>query len=161
MFSAQQLAEAYGRNVGIIKAQTADLTHEDSLLQLPFRGNCLNWIVGHIVDSRNGVLAALGAEPALDPAAATRYAPSSAPILADGPDVLPLAELLRSLERSQEYLAAKMAALTDADLAKEVPFVNRTMPLGQLLTFLYFHDTYHTGQAEPLRQLAGKNDKVI
>jgi hypothetical protein len=27
--------------------------------------------------------------------------------------------------------------------------------------FLYFHETYHVGQTELLRQLAGKNDQVI
>ena len=35
------------------------------------------------------------------------------------------------------------------------------MPLADFLFFLYFHDSYHTGQAEPLRQLAGKDDKII
>jgi len=25
----------------------------------------------------------------------------------------------------------------------------------------YFHDTYHTGQTDLLRQVAGKHDKVI
>jgi uncharacterized damage-inducible protein DinB len=161
VLTAQQLAEAHGRNVGIIKAQTAGLTHDESLLQLPFRGNCLNWVIGHILEGRNTILELLGAEPAFDPAAAARYARNSEPILADGPDVVPLEELLRTLERSQEHLAAKMAALTDADLARDTPFFNRSMSLGELLFFLYFHDTYHTGQAEPLRQLAGKDDKII
>jgi hypothetical protein len=27
--------------------------------------------------------------------------------------------------------------------------------------FQYFHETYHVGQTELLRQLAGKNDQVI
>jgi uncharacterized damage-inducible protein DinB len=29
------------------------------------------------------------------------------------------------------------------------------------LFFRYFHETYHVGQTELLRQLAGRNDKVI
>jgi uncharacterized damage-inducible protein DinB len=161
MITPQQLADAYGRNVGILQRQAAGLTHADSLLQLPCRGNCLNWVLGHILESRNTILGLLGADPALDPAAAVRYASGSEPILADGPGVVPLDELLRVLERSQEQLAGKLAALTDADLARETQFVTRTVPLAQILFFLYFHETYHTGQAEPLRQLAGKDDKVI
>lgn len=161
MLTPQQLAEAYGRNVGIIKAQAAGLSNADGLLQPACRGNCLNWVVGHILEARNTILGALDAEPAFDPAAAARYARNSEPILADGPGVVPLDELLRTLERSQELLAAKMAALTDEETAREVPFFTRTMPLGNLLFFLYFHDCYHTGQAEPLRQLAGTDDKVI
>jgi uncharacterized damage-inducible protein DinB len=161
MITPQQLADAYGRNVGIIKAQAAGLSHAESLLQLPFRANCLNWVIGHILEGRNTILGLLGAEPALDPAAAARYARNSEPILADGPGVVPLDELLRALERSQEYLARKMMALSGADLARDTQFVTRTMPLGEILFFLYFHDCYHTGQAEHLRQLAGKDDKII
>ena len=33
--------------------------------------------------------------------------------------------------------------------------------VGGSLSFLYWHEAYHTGQTEYLRQLAGKNDKVI
>jgi uncharacterized damage-inducible protein DinB len=33
--------------------------------------------------------------------------------------------------------------------------------VGEQLAFLHFHEAYHTGQTEMLRQLAGKNDKVI
>jgi methionine salvage enolase-phosphatase E1 len=29
------------------------------------------------------------------------------------------------------------------------------------LQSLVWHETYHIGQLEPLRQLAGKNDKII
>jgi hypothetical protein len=35
------------------------------------------------------------------------------------------------------------------------------MTVGQRLFGLYFHQTYHIGQTELLRQLAGVNDKVI
>ena len=34
-------------------------------------------------------------------------------------------------------------------------------PRSEWLFFLYFHDCYHTGQTELLRQAAGMNDKVI
>lgn len=161
MLTQQQISKAYARNVGIIKMQSDGLTHADSVLQPPFRGNCLNWVLGHIVEGRNTVLQTLGCEPALDPAVASRYATGSEPILADGTGVAPLEELLRALERSQELLDSKLAALSDADYARETPFVSRAMPLSEILFFMYFHDCYHTGQAEPLRQLAGKNDKII
>jgi hypothetical protein len=32
---------------------------------------------------------------------------------------------------------------------------------GQQIRFSHWHETYHVGQLELLRQLAGKNDKVI
>ena len=33
--------------------------------------------------------------------------------------------------------------------------------LGERLVFLHWHETYHVGQLELLRQLAGTNDAVI
>ena len=35
------------------------------------------------------------------------------------------------------------------------------MPLSERIFFLYFHETYHVGQTELLRQLTGVDDKVI
>lgn len=52
MIGPQQLAQAYARNTAIIKMQIEGLTHEESLLQPPFRANCLNWVLGHINVSR-------------------------------------------------------------------------------------------------------------
>lgn len=161
MLTPQLMAEAYGRNVGIIQRQVEGLAHAESLLQPPFRGNCLNWVLGHILDSRNTILRVLDAEPALDPAIAARYARGSEPVLGDEPGIAPLEELLRALERSQERLAGKLAGLSAADFEREMQFFTRTMPRSELLFFLYFHECYHTGQTEQLRQLAGKNDKII
>ena len=33
--------------------------------------------------------------------------------------------------------------------------------LHESLRFIYFHDTYHTGQTDLLRQVAGTEDKII
>jgi len=37
----------------------------------------------------------------------------------------------------------------------------RQVPLGVRLNGFYFHGTYHTGQTDLLRQIAGTNDKII
>ena len=47
----------------ILKGQTADLTQDDSLFQPPGGGNCANWLVGHVVTSRNQMLEMLGRPP--------------------------------------------------------------------------------------------------
>lgn len=60
MITVTDLIESLERNLYIIKVQTQGLTHADSLLQLPFRGNCLNWVVGHIAANRNTMLYFLG-----------------------------------------------------------------------------------------------------
>jgi len=62
MISSKALSTAFARNVEIIKMQTEGLTHQDSLLQLPFRGNCLNWVVGHLLTNRCNIIRLLGEE---------------------------------------------------------------------------------------------------
>jgi len=62
MISIQNLTNFYARNVEIIKMQTENITQEESLIQLPFRSNCLNWVVGHVLANRCNILDLLGAD---------------------------------------------------------------------------------------------------
>ncbi len=160
MITPQQLAEAFGRNVTIAQLQAKGLTHADSLLQPLFRGNCLNWVLGHMLTNRDAILGWLG-EGSVGGERAERYRRESDPVTGPADELLPLDELLTLLTASQEKLAAALTALSDEDLEREVVLGTRASPLRNRLFFLYFHDTYHVGQTELLRQLAGVNDQVI
>jgi len=162
MISPATLSEAFNRNVEIIKMQTAGLSQEDSLIQLPFRGNCMNWLVGHILTNRFNVLKLLGAEQAAEAERVARYVRDSAPIKLDGADVLQLEKLLVTLEEAQVQIAGLLAEITPEALERQVAFYGRrSMSVAEWLMFFYFHDTYHTGQTEILRQATGKDDKII
>lgn len=161
MITPQQLADRFGRNLAIIKMQTDGLTHADCLLQPPFRGNCMNWVLGHIAAYRSTLLKLLGEEPVLGESEAARYANGSEPVTGEGPGVLALEKLLGAIEESQPRLAAGLQRLTPDQLAKQIEVRGATTTLAERLIHLYFHESYHTGQTELLRQLAGKNDKVI
>ena len=54
------------RSNGVIHMQLKGLSHEDTLLQLPFRGNCMNWVVGHIVAYRHVIMRLAKAETPWD-----------------------------------------------------------------------------------------------
>ena len=161
MITTTDLIGALGRNLGIIKSQTQGLTHADSVRQLPFRGNCMNWVMGHIAGNRSNMLQRLGEEPILSEAQLKRYGYGSEPVCDDAGDILTLEQLLAVLEQSQKVLAACLLKATAAELARTVQSHLGTTTLGQLVFFLYWHESYHTGQTEALRQLAGKDDKVI
>ncbi|MDE3088500.1 MAG: DinB family protein [Chloroflexota bacterium] len=161
MIGANDLIDAFARNVNIVKMQTKDLTHEDSLRQLPFHGNCLNWVLGHIAENRDHILELLGEPPQIGELG-TRYKRGSDPLTDAGDGALRLEELLAWLDRAQERIASAIARMDDAGWAREVTTSNnRTTTVGQRVFFLYFHETYHVGQAELFRQLAGTDDKVI
>lgn len=160
MISPADLAGAFARNVAVIKMQADGLTHADSLLQPPFRGNCLNWVIGHIAASRDDVLEALGEGPAMG-AAGARYQRESDAVTAAGEGVLLLEELLARLDESQACIAAALERMDAESLAREIVAGERKTTVAKVVFFLYFHETYHVGQTELLRQLAGRNDKVI
>ena len=144
-------------NTRLLQRQTDGLTHDDSLLQTPFRGNCLNWVVGHIVDGRSRMLTLMGEAPVWDNTAGGRYQTDSNPITDDA-GALPFDRLLSDLNTCHERLQTALADLSVADLARQI---DDQTTLGGRLHGLLWHETYHIGQTELLRQLSGINDKVI
>ena len=162
MIQPTYLAASFLRNVRVLKMQTEGLTHEQSLAQLPFRGNCMNWIIGHIATNRNNVLKLLRATELTEDVDVSLYERDSDPITAESDQVIPLEELMAMLERSQENLEGLLAGIPHDDFERKLAFFGNTeMTVSEWLLFFYFHDTYHTGQTEILRQAAGANDKII
>ena len=133
----------------------------DSLVQTEFNINCFNWVVGHLVASRGDLLALLGGEPVLGLDAIERYRRESDPITGDGPDVLAFDRLLGALDETQLRLADRLSTFPAEGFAEEIDVDGRTESLGRRAHFWYFHDTYHSGQTELLRQLTGVGDRVI
>jgi len=64
-------------------------------------------------------------------------------------------------DEESRALAAGLHRATPAELSREIMAGQRTMTMAQRLFGLYFHENYHTGQTELLRQLAGMDDRVI
>ena len=161
MITKEQLAEGYALNLRLIQMQSKGLSHADSLTQTPYNINCLNWVLGHIAVGRDSVMRLVGEEPLLSETEAERYRSESDPITGEAEDVLPLERLLEILTLGQERINAGFARLTDLELNREIRVGERQVQLGTRLHGFYFHDTYHTGQTDLLRQIAGANDKVI
>jgi DinB superfamily len=157
MTDSPTFSEYYALTYRVIHRQVEGVTDEESLIQPPFRGNCMNWVIGHIVASRERVLKLLGAQPTWTIAEAGIYAPNSEPVTS-GKRAIPLTHLLRDLETSQQRLLAALQQVAPETLAARA---DEEETVGQQITFSHWHETYHVGQLELLRQLAGKNDKVI
>ena len=162
MINLENITAAYNRNLEIIKMQTEGLTHEKSLIQLPFRSNCLNWVVGHVLTNRCNILNLLGAEDIRSAVNLDHYERESQPVTGDGEGVLPLEDLIIHLEDTQQRLEAVLEQETEQSLQRLAPYRDRPeRPVAYWIFFLYFHDSYHVGQTEILRQAAGTDDKII
>lgn len=161
MITKEQLAEAYAVNLRLIQLQTDGLSHTDSLTQTPYNINSLNWVLGHISVNRDNVLRLLGEQNLLTEAETNRYKRESEPVKQDGEDVIPLERLLDILTQGEEKITEGLSEISEGDLAQEMKIGKRSVTLGSRLHGLYFHDTYHTGQTDLLRQVVGTNDKII
>jgi uncharacterized damage-inducible protein DinB len=155
---AETLIEYYGLTHRVIMRQLDGVTHEESLVQPPFRGNCLNWVLGHIIISRDEALTILEEELPWDESVAARYLRNSDPITS-AEQALPLSQLQALLEESQTRILAGLARMPAERM--DVREGDDTDTIGERLAFAHWHETYHVGQLELLRQLTGKNDKVI
>lgn len=161
MISIEQLVDGFSLNLRLIHMQTDGLSHTDSLIQTPYNINCLNWVLGHIAVNRDNVLLLIGGEPVLSDTAYHRYESGTEPIKENVEGVLYLEQLLELLDEGQARISDAAGKLSAADLEKEIQIGDAKMPVINRLFGFYFHDTYHTGQTELLRQVAGMNDKLV
>jgi hypothetical protein len=163
VIEAHTLLEMAGRNFGVVQRQVKDLTHEDSLLQLPFRGNCLNWVMGHIMQSRDKMLQQVDEPSVWTADQIARYERESPPVTSVV-DAIRFEQILTDFQTTHERLTSKLKMMSIDDLTAPAKEVIKGIPdwnVAEFLHFLLWHETYHVGQTELLRQLAGKNDKVI
>jgi len=151
----QNLAALFDVDYRVLTRNVAGVSHEQSLASPRPGGNCLNWVVGHILASRGDILRLLGERAPWSEADAAPYRRGSPP-LGPGAAARPFESLLADLERTQETLRASLAKRTPEDLAVRAP---ESSPgggtVGETLAFLHFHEAYHAGQTGILRRFIG------
>lgn len=158
---AAAFLKAFDRNVKIVTAQADGIDHADSLRRTEFNVNCFNWVVGHIVASRHQLFEIIDGSQRWDHTPFERYVRESEPITGDGPGVVRLPDLLAALVDTQARMTEALAAAGPEYLDEEITADGRSASRTARLFFAYFHDTYHTGQTDVVRQLSGKSDKLI
>lgn len=158
--NAETLIMLYGYNHHAVKTNLEGLSHEDCLVQPEPGGNCMNWVLGHIVATRNQILKQLGKDPIWSENKTAVYDRGSEPIT-DRARALSLEEILGDLEKSQDSIVAGLKGMTERDL--EAPAGDKTAgvkTVGQWLAFLQFHEAYHVGQTALLRRIAGREGAI-
>lgn len=143
----------------IVQKNCSDLDMEDSLIQPPGGGNCLNWLIGHLTASRQGMLTVLQQEPIWSEEKIQRYGRGAPPVT--GPDdAVPLADMVQTFADSLDRIHAGLDAITPEQLAAKAPFSpanNENETVGSLLAGLVFHEAYHTGQTSFWRRTVGRD----
>lgn len=159
MISANHVKKIFERSLWVINRQVEGISHEESLLLAEFRANSMNWVLGHLLYERQIVLEFLGMEPVAPKNLTDRYARDSEPVTAESEGIIRLEDLLSYFQQSDEKFAEGFANLEESRWHEAINEKGTT--LWMRLEFLAWHEAYHVGQLELLRQLAGKDDKVI
>jgi uncharacterized damage-inducible protein DinB len=140
----------------VMEKNVEGMTHEDSLVQPSSGGNCANWVLGHIVRTRNNVLPLVGVEPIFPKDKFDRY--ERHPVTKSA-DALPWNELLEAFRATHAPLMKGIEALPASALSKPAPFSPSGNPdetIGSLLATIAYHEAYHGGQLALLRRVAGR-----
>lgn len=142
----------------VVKMNVDGLTQEESLIHPQPGGNCLNWNVGHLLHVYDQILPMLGQTPVLGVETLKRYGRGTAQ-LQNGAEALDLARLMTAWDEAAQRMEAGLEGLTPEVLDRPAPWSPRNDPeetVGSLLSIVFFHQAYHTGQTGLLRRIAGK-----
>ena len=137
----------------IIKNKTEGLTHADSMRQLPFPGNCMNWNLGHLLVYRMQYLGLIDGVSKPDESEFALYGAGSEP-LTDSSKAIPLDLLLARLDDASAQIISALEKMPEARLAEIIDEERGISVDDRLHFYLVFHESYHVGQLEPLRELA-------
>lgn len=138
------IQKLFSSNERIFKINFEGISHEDSLKEL-HNCNSANWILGHLVYSRNAILLPLGLPPMAGENLKEVYARG-----VTRPDMSKaekLEVLKKMYEDSQPSIIQGVEKVKDENLLEQ-------------LTFLGFHEAYHLGQIGLIRKLLGKEGAI-
>ena len=144
-----------------VRANLAGIGHDESLVSPEPAGNCVTWVLGHLLHYLEGLLTALGQSPTLGQEGLARYARGSEP-LSDGSGALPLEELLENWQSSTDRLRQVLETLDEEQFSMTRDFTGsgRETTLDGHVAFALFHLAYHAGQLGLLRRLLGREGGI-
>jgi uncharacterized damage-inducible protein DinB len=142
-----------------VKINLAGITHEESLIQPEPGGNCVNWVLGHLLSVYNQALPLLGQQPVLDQPTIQRYTRGSDPVT-ESAEASRFEELMSAWDETVKRIDAGLAGMTPEALDRPAPPGPGPSEPGDkvrdTLSILMFHQGYHAGQTGVLRRLVGK-----
>lgn len=146
-------ADMLGTSNHVIKQKTAGLSHADSMLQLPFPGNCMNWILGHLLVYREQSIGVIDGVSQPDEGEFAKYGYGSEP-MTDPAEAIPLETLLDRLDGASERMIGALKEMPASRLEEFVDEERGATVAQRLHFYIVFHEAYHVGQLEPLYELA-------
>ena len=160
MMSVDSLIFGFMISQKMIEFTSAGIDEQQALTLPENGGNCINWILGHVLRARGRMIQSLGGEIPEIITKTELYNRGGAREIQDSPGLLSLDVLRGALKESNTIMIEHLKATTDEQLKQVLPADKFPVPvevptLGNLLNLLLFHESYHTGQIGFSRRLLG------
>jgi uncharacterized damage-inducible protein DinB len=159
--SQEMLVKQFFYTHYVLKHNSLDVSDEESLRPPSDGGNSLNWILGHILSTRNSLLQLVGEASFWPKKQIELYKRGSEPVT-DGATAIAYTQLLSDLDSSQATLIHGLENLSADHLAQpaESPTGGDDETIGSVLAMLLFHEAYHAGQTGTMRHILGKEGRI-
>ncbi|MDP8207225.1 MAG: hypothetical protein P9L92_11220 [Candidatus Electryonea clarkiae] len=154
----KELVLMYGIAHRVLIRNLKEISDEESLTFMQPGGNCINWVVGHILVSRNDLLVKLGKDSIINDEYYTLYKRGTEGNI--NYSAFPLSGMVEILNESIDSVMKAIEMIKYEDL-KEVDHTGESDDniVGEL-AFFHFHESYHIGQVGILRRLLGKEGVI-
>ena len=147
---AQKVLDDYQFHNRIMHHFIDGISHEESVYQLPFEHNCMNWILGHIVTNRSHVLETVGAAHAWQEEVRALYHQDTQPVTPESESVQ-FETLIAYLDESVDLLKAALEDVSEAWLEENYSNYRGEKTRYAHITSFHWHESFHLGQLEILK----------
>lgn len=156
----QVLAFQFGVGAFVLERNLSGVTNEEGFRPPNPGGNTMNWIIGHVVRTRNQALGLLGEKAPFEDGEFSAYGA----VGSSSGETLSLDELKRRFDTLGPILDGALKRTPLEQLSIAAPFSptgNPNETVGTLLASIAFHEAYHLGQTGLSRRLLGKPGALL
>lgn len=147
---AQKIFDDYKFHNLIINRFVGGISHEESVLGLPFEHNCMNWILGHIVTNRSHVLETVGAMHSWQKEVRELYQTDTPPVTPESPSIH-FKTLITYLNESVDLLENSLENVTHEWLDEKHNNYRGEKTRYEHIIGFHWHESFHLGQLEILK----------
>ena len=147
---AQKIIDDYAFHNMLIHRFVDGISHKESVLQLPFEHNCMNWILGHIVTNRSHVLETVGMAHGWQEDVRTLYHTETPPVTPEGPSIK-FETLITYLDESVILLKTALENVSEEWLEESYSNYRGEKTRYAHVTGFHWHESFHLGQLEILK----------
>lgn len=143
----------------VVNKNHGGITHRESLVSPQAEGQTFNWVLGHIVRTRNEILELIGKKSLYPRNKFEVYSPKGF-TAEKAVHVEELKNCFNALQSELEEGVRSLSAEKLHEPASLRPGGDSTDTVGSVLATVFWHEAYHAGQLGIIRRVVGKEGVI-